>query len=107
MWYCALNDRTFNQIPPGLAVLLLNLYYVGYLEIDLGVGERYQQGWRGPVATHVCLTVLTQSLKAPSSFALVGECPNTGACTGSRNLRSRHSREVHLASRKHWVLGRV
>lgn len=44
MWYCALNDRTFNQIPPGLAVLLLNLYYVGYLEIDLGVGERYQQG---------------------------------------------------------------
>lgn len=44
MWYCALNDRTFNQIPPGFAVLLLNLYYIGYLEIDLGVGERYQQG---------------------------------------------------------------
>lgn len=107
MWYCALNECTFNQIPPELAVLLLSLYYIGYLEIDLeGVG-RNQQGWREPMATHVCLTMVTQHLKAPSSFALVGECPDTGACSGSRNLISRQSPEVHLASRKHWVLGRV
>lgn len=88
MGHCALGEHSFSYIFLWtFLVLSLTLYYTIYLEIDMEEEEIATGMERA--SGYYCLIVVTWCFKAPPYFALVGEWPDPGSCSGGRNLGSR------------------